>query len=93
MATLRQYAKAQAEGGTPSLTEIEGKKVLVHSWELVEGKLGNYALLTIELEDGSVGQYRCGGMFVLDALANAEAEGVFPLEATFTRGGRAWIVE
>ena len=93
MTRLRTFARAQAEGGVPRLEEIEGQDVIVHSWKLIQGKLGDYAVITIELADGSVNQYRCGGMFVLDALVNASAEEAFPLEAKFTRTGRAWIVE
>jgi len=93
MTRLHEYARAQAAGRMPTLADVEGTEVRVDSFELFESELGQYVVLQAVTPDGEKRSYRCMGMFVIDALVTAEAEGAFPLQATFTRKGRAWIVE
>ena len=93
MGSLGMFAKRQAEGVPLRLDDIAGKTVTVLDAEFKTGNFGTYAVMAIDAGDGETQHVMTSAMLILDALENAAAEGAFPIDATFKKRGRCWIVE
>lgn len=71
------------------LEDIEGRDVVITEVEWFEGDYGQYCIMTI-VDGDDTSRVRTGAMLVVDALADAEANGAFPLAVRFKRRGRTW---
>jgi hypothetical protein len=87
------FAKRQAEGVPLRLDDIMGKTVTILDAEFKTGNFGPYAVMAVDVGDGETQHIMTSAMLVLDALENAAAENAFPVDATFKKRGRVWIVE
>ena len=93
MARLVEYAERQAEGSPPKIGDIIGQEVEVTGVEFKDGKFGEYALFEIIDVNGEIQRIQTTGMLVIDALKHAEAQGAFPVQVTFKRNDRTFIME
>ena len=92
MSKLQDYAEKQKQGVPNKLDSIEGQPVTVNSVSFNTGRFGTYAVMQVAINGGEVVPIMTGATLVIDALQHAYAEEAFPLEATFTRKGRVWII-
>jgi hypothetical protein len=92
VANLRKYAAKQNEGGLLRLDDIAGKPLTILAVEYKTGDYGDYAVFTAATKDGEQIEVMTGASLVMDALVNASAEEAFPVEATFVKRGRTWII-
>jgi hypothetical protein len=75
------------------LDDIAGKEVHITEVEFKTGNFGPYAVMAIPDENGELQHVMTSAMLILDALENAVAAEALPLDATFKKRGRCWIVE
>lgn len=93
MARLLEYAERQKEGGLPKVSDILGQEVRITGVEFLMGKVGEYAIFEIVDDNGELQRIQTTGMLVVDALKHAQAAEAFPLDATFTRNDRTYVIE
>lgn len=90
---LEDYAERQKQGVPQNLDLILNDPVTVESVEFRNGDYGEYAVLDAVMNTGEVVRVQTGAMLIMDALRNAQAAGAFPVEATFTKEGRLYLVK
>jgi len=94
MATrLVNFAERQQAGVPNSLDVILGDALTVESVEFRNGDYGEYAVMDVTVETGEILRIQTGAMLILDALHNAAVADAFPLEATFVKEGRLYLVK
>ncbi len=90
---LGDFGNVRASMDIRKMDDLEGKPVTILSYSIIQGRQGSYAMMRCVDQDGNEFSMSCGGAFVIEALAEAKLENAFPVEATFVRKGRAWLVE
>ncbi len=90
---LGEFGNVRSSLDIRKMDDIAGQVVTIESYSIITGRTGPYAMMRCVDHDGAEFSVSCGGAFVVEALAEAKAANAFPVEATFTRKGRAWLVE
>ena len=93
MARLLEFAVRQKEGGLPKVSDILGEEVKIVSVEFLQGKVGEYAIFDIVDDEGELTRIQTTGMLVVDALKHCQAEKGFPVDVTFQRNDRTYVIE
>jgi hypothetical protein len=93
MARLKDYSSFDDSTEVVSLEDIEEREVTIQSVQFVEGSYGKYCFMNVLLPEGNEVRVMTGGRFIIEALEKAQAEGAFPVDATFVKKGRAWLFE
>jgi len=78
-----------------SCDELVGKTFIVEDIDLVDGKQGEYAVITIsgndELDEDK--KWQTGAQNIMARLKKASRDEMFPLQVTVTKIGRAFDIE
>ena len=90
---LGDYVPEEMKEKPLGLDDLMGLDCMVMDWSYVDGELGRYAVMTIEMPDGEIVRASTGAGAVMAALENAEMAGDTMLPARFVKAGRAWLVE
>ena len=90
---LGDYGELRTMEKTLKMEDIQGVPVTIVSFELEDGRFGEFAWLQINMPGKGRVKVRCGGSFVIKALKEAQTADALPVEATFVQRGNAWVVE
>ena len=93
MFRLADYMPAGAGISSVAMSEVEGQELTVLSFDVVNGRYGQFALIYCVDENGEDITVRSSSSFIISALMNAKQQGALPAKATFRKVGQAWTVE
>jgi len=93
MSNLADYMPAGAGISSVAMSEVEGQQLTVLSFDVVNGRYGQFALIYCVDEDGDDITVRSSSSFIISALMNAKQQGALPAKAIFRKVGQAWTVE
>jgi hypothetical protein len=93
MAKLKDFMPKREGGDTATLEAYQGIPVTVTAVKFGQSQYGEIAFMDCITPSGEKVQIMTGAMLVMSALHNAVDAEALPLEATFNKPGRAWIIQ
>jgi len=87
MARLKEYGKRNREMTTEHIEDVMGLELTITSCVFKQGQHGEFAVFDAVDENGVVHVIVSGAGFVLDALHDAEDQGVLSLDVNFYKMG------
>ena len=93
MPRLSAYGTKDRDTTTLRLEDIAGDEVIIRDCDIRTGNFGDFAVITVERDQGELIPVVTGGLFVVDALKDAMAKDAFPVNVRFFRRGRTWMFE
>ena len=93
MPRLTDYADLQGAEAPLRLGDILDQEVTVTEVRFFQAEFGRCAIMTVIDENGEILRVMCGGFLVVDALEHAAEANAFPLDVTFSKRERTWVME
>jgi len=93
MSRLADFKRDGASSLGVPMSTIADIDVVVHGFEVKEGKYGPLYVVDVELPDESRVSVYTGAIVVKKALDEALANDAFPLQARFVRTKKYWDVQ
>ena len=90
---LSSYSNTQLPRERHNLIEIQDVEVTIHAAKVGTTQMGEFAAMECELPTGERMWFVTSGFIVIDAIKKALDDNALPLQATFRRPERAWIIE
>ena len=91
MGKLSTYGSMSSADNLMTMADVEGQPLKVLGFNKGPGKFGEVYYLKCSTAEGEKITVMCGAFLIKEAIDEVAASDGFPVDATFTKKGKAWI--